>query len=251
MTPQQPADLTFFPKLLAKMKPRIPLILNGDIYIPPLPRFGQEVGYMIARGAQKNPSVFATMLDPSHRKYLKEPRDQFTVCREYMLLAVKTDQPWQNAKYCIQTMWHDKDIFAKAKIVEAAGSPKADNTAVAQSKDVDKQKNNTGVMVEDVAHSSDKDTEADKVREGRSNGADTAKLSPTDMLVNSTFGSVDAHAAPGRETLPEATQEYTIGQKRPYVPDYPDKPKRAKKDKSNLVMRRQMIAKARSLRELW
>ena len=104
--------LTFIAEQSRDVHPTI--LLNGDLFtsncaetVRSLHTFpvGLNVGFMLARGAQVNPSVFATLLpesDNRHRVYRLASKD---IIRQILRIAARYDIPYQNAKWVTLGMW--------------------------------------------------------------------------------------------------------------------------------------------------
>ncbi len=60
--------------------------------------------FMVARCAQANVSCLQPLSDYLHQRPLRPPHSRWHVMREYLLLAVEYDLPFQNAKFTLIQM---------------------------------------------------------------------------------------------------------------------------------------------------
>ncbi|KAI9145106.1 hypothetical protein BKA69DRAFT_1025258 [Paraphysoderma sedebokerense] len=99
MPPQVSGDWSIFKAIAEEIK-SIPIIANGDIFerehMQKLREQSTLSSFMVARGAQANPSIF----HPSG------PFDIETVVRSYIQKSIMVDNIWQNTKYTLLCMYN-------------------------------------------------------------------------------------------------------------------------------------------------
>jgi len=108
--PRQPARREFFPLIAEAIAP-LPLIANGDFMDEASLASARAIpgvsSWMIARGAQWNPSIFRL----SGRLTLRQ------VSEAYLRLAVQYQMPFSNAKFTLLQMWISEQEMGGGKEV--------------------------------------------------------------------------------------------------------------------------------------